>query len=182
MLAQEVAQRYAHALFDAAREKGLLDAGYSQMADLRTVVRADRTLLNFLTAPQVLDEHKIELLRTVFGSRLQRLFVEFLVVLVGKHRINYLVEIIDEFVERVEKAKGIGRARVISAVPLSGPERENLVGRLSAKTGLQIRLEVRIDPAILGGLIVILHNEIIDGSIRHGLGLIEEQLLKVKVN
>lgn len=182
MLAQEVARRYAHALFDAAKEKGLLDLGYEQMADVRKLVAKDRMLLNFLTAPQVLDDNKVELIRTVFCKRLHQLFVEFLVVLVNKHRVGYLVEIIDEFIERVEQAKGIGRVEVITVVPLSGTERDNLKARLAAKTGLQIKLKERIDPAILGGMIVVMHNEIIDGSIRHGLGLIEDQLLKVKVN
>lgn len=182
MLAQQVAQRYAHALFDAAKDKGLLDLGYEQMAEVGKLVRLDRTLLSFLTAPQVLDEHKVELIRTVFCKRLHQLFVEFLVVLVDKHRVGYLAEIIDEFIDRVEQAKGIGRAKVITAVPLSAKERENLSVRLAAKTGLKIRLEERVDPAILGGMIVVMHNEIIDGSVRHGLGLIEDQLMKVKVN
>lgn len=181
MIAQEVAQRYAHALFDAAQARGLIDTGYEQLADLKKVVQMDRTLLNFLTAPQVLDEHKRELIRTVFGSRLHRLFVEFLLVLVDKHRVGYLVEIVDEYIDQVEMARGIGRAQVVTATPLTKAEREALTARLAAKTGLTIRLDEKVDPAILGGMIVIMHNEIIDGSVRHGLGLIEEQLMKVKV-
>lgn len=181
MLAQEVAQRYSHALFDAAQERGILDIGYEQMADLKRIVQHDRTLLNFLTAPQVLDEHKKELVRTVFCNRLHQLYVEFLIVLVNKHRVGYLIEIIDEFIDRIETARGIGRAKVITAVPMADKEREDLKARLAAKTGLKIRLDEKVDPAIIGGMIVIMHNEIIDGSIRHGLALIEEELLKVKV-
>ena len=181
MLVHEVAQRYSHALFDAAQERGLLDAGYEQMSDLKRIVQHDRTLLSFLTAPQVLDEHKRELIRTVFCNRLHQLYVEFLIVLVNKHRVGYLVEIIDEFIDRIETARGIGRAKVISAVPLSDKEREGLKARLAAKTGLTIRLEEKVEPAIIGGMIVHMHDEIIDGSIRHGLALIEEELLKAKV-
>lgn len=182
MLAQDVARRYAHALFDAAQSRGLIDAGYEQMSDLRKFVAGDRTLLNFLTAPQVLDEHKRELVRTVFCNRFHQLFVEFLIVLVNKHRAGFIVEIADEFIDRVETAQGVSRAKVTSAVPLTAQEREKLIARLAVKTGRKITLEERVDPAILGGMIVIMHNEIIDGSVRHELALIEEELMRVKVS
>jgi F-type H+-transporting ATPase subunit delta len=181
MLAQEVARKYAQALFLSAKEKGLLDKAYEQFASLKAFLESDPTLLNFLNAPQVLDEHKLALVQKAFGGRLERLFVEFLLVLVRKHRIAFLPEVIDEFTRLVEAEKGIGRVTVISAVPLTEDERQNLTDKLTAKTGLKIVLEEKVDPDILGGMIVILHNEIIDGSVRRGLDLLQEQLAKVKV-
>ncbi|MBU8933673.1 MAG: ATP synthase F1 subunit delta [candidate division Zixibacteria bacterium] len=181
MLAQEVARKYAQALFMAAQSKGLIDAAHEQLEDLRKFIAEDDTLLNFLNAPQVLDENKQALIRTVFGERLEQLFVEFLVVLVDKHRVAHLAEIIDDFIRLVEAEKGIARATVITAKALDEEPRRNLIARLAAKTNLTIQIEEKIDPAIMGGMIVILHNEIIDGSVRYGLEMIEEQLAKVKV-
>ena len=97
MLAQEVAKKYAQALFLAAKGKGLIDKAYDQFGDLNRFLKTDDTLLNFLNAPQVLDEHKLKLVRDVFSERLDRLFVELLVVLVEKHQIAFLPEVIDEF-------------------------------------------------------------------------------------
>jgi len=182
MIAQEVAKKYAHALFFAARDKGLIDAAYEQLDDLKAFVQKDPTLLRFLSAPQVLEDHKLALVRTAFGPRLERLFVEFLIVLVNKHRVAHLAEIIDEFLRLVEAEKGIGRATVITAGPLDEQQRAELIRRLAAKSGLTIQIEEKVDPQILGGMIVIMHNEIIDGSVRHGLDLIEDQLAKVKVS
>jgi F-type H+-transporting ATPase subunit delta len=181
MLAQEVAQKYAHALFLSAKEKGLIDKAYEQLSDLKNYLESDPTLLDFLKAPQVLDEHKQALVQKVFSSRLERLFVEFLLVLVQKHRIGFLPDVIDEFTRLVEAEKGIGRVTIITAVPLNEAERSELITNLAAKTGLKIELEEKIEPRIIGGSIVILHNEIIDGSVRRGLDLLEEQLEKVKV-
>ena len=181
MLAQEVARRYAHALFLSAKEKGLMETAYEQLNDLKGFLATDATLLNFLTAPQVLDEHKLALVQDVFGSRLERLFVEFLMVLVRKHRIAYLPEVIDEFSRLFEAEKGIGRVSVITAVALTDAEKSALVKRLEAKTGLKIELEEKVDPGIISGMVVVLHNEIIDGSVRRSLDLLEEQLEKVKV-
>ena len=181
MIAQEVARKYAHALFMAAHEKGLIDAAHDQLEDLRKFIAKDNTLLKFLSAPQVLDENKQALIRTVFGERLEQLFVEFLVVLVEKHRVAHLAEIIDDFIRLVEAEKGIERATVITAKALDAEQRRDIIASLAAKTNLIIQIEEKVDPAIIGGMIVILHNEIIDGSVRHGLRMIEKQLAKVKV-
>jgi F-type H+-transporting ATPase subunit delta len=139
-------------------------------------------MLNFLSAPQVLDETKKSLLRKVFTERIDRLLVEFLVVLVDKNRIGYLPEIIDEYARLVEAEQGVGRVTVVTAVPLNDAERKKLSAKMVAKTGLKIVLEEKVDPAIVGGMIVVLHDEIIDGSIRHGLNLLKEQLEKVRVH
>jgi len=181
MLVQEVATKYAHALFLAAKEKGLIDEAYEQFTDLKTFITSDATLLNFLNAPEVPEEHKLALVRNVFSSRIEQLFVEFLVVLVDKHRIAFLPDVIDEFTRLVEAEKGIGRATVITATPLNETDRNNLAVKLATKTGLKIELEEKVNRDILGGMIVILHNEIIDGSVRRDLDLLKEQLDKVKV-
>lgn len=181
MLAQEVASKYAQALFAAAKEKGLIDKAYEQFNDLKVFLASDSTLLTFLKAPEVLEEHKEALIRDVFRERIEQLFIEFLVVLVTKHRIAFLPEVIDEFTRLVEAEKGIGRATIITATPLNETKKNDLVTKLTAKTGLKIELEEKVDPDILGGMIVILHNEIIDGSVRRDLDLLKEQLDKVKV-
>ncbi len=182
MLAQEVAKKYANGLFLSVKEKNQIDPAYEQLQDLESFLKGDATLLNFLVAPHVLDEHKLALVRKVFTDRIDRLFVEFIIVLVRKHRIGYLHEIIDEFVRLVEAANGVARVTAITAVSLKDTERVRLAERLAARTGLTIELEERVDPEIIGGMIVILHNEIIDGSIRRGLDLVEENLTKVRVH
>ncbi len=182
MLIYEVAGKYARALFLSARERNLLDTIYEQMRDLREVVRRDPRLLEFLSAPQVLESAKKDLVRRVFESRIERLLVEFLVVLVDKRRVGFLVEIVDEFERLVEAERGVGRVTVVTAVPLTEKERTRLTEKMAAKTGLSIVLEEKLDRSIVGGLIVVLHDEIIDGSIRHGLNLVREQLAKVRVH
>jgi F-type H+-transporting ATPase subunit delta len=130
----------------------------------------------------VLDEHKLNVVRDVFESRLKELFVEFLIVLVDKNRVNFLPEIIDELRRMIEAEKGVGRVTVISAIALNETERKGLSVKLAKKTGLKIILEEKIDNSIIAGMIIILHNEIIDGSTKHGLDLLEDQLSKVRVH
>lgn len=182
MLSQEVAKKYANALFLSVKEKSLLDDAYEQFGSLKDLLNSDKTLLNFLSAPQVLDEHKLNVIRDVFASRLKELFVEFLIVLVDKNRVSFLPEIIDELKRMIEAENGIGRVTVISAVTLDETERKELSAKLAKKTGLKIILEEKVDRSIIAGMIIILHNEIIDGSTKHGLDLLEDQLSKVRVH
>jgi F-type H+-transporting ATPase subunit delta len=181
MLVQEVARKYALALFLSAKERKLLDLADTQFLALGDVLRADRTLLDFLEAPQIPDDKKLKLIHDVFSSRLDPHFVEFLYVLFRKHRVRYLVEIVEEFDRLVKAEKGIGKVTVITAVRMTSAEEQALIKELGTKTGLKIELDARVDPAILGGMITILHDQIIDGSVRHALEQLREQLDKVKV-
>jgi len=182
MITAEVAKKYAHALFLSTGERGLVDQAYEQFSGLKQTLERDDSLLTFLSSPKVADEQKLDLIHTVFGERMERLFVEFLAVLVKKRRAGFMVEIIDEFNRLVEFEKGISRVTVTTAVPLAEVERGNLLATLAEKTGNKIELESKIDPSIIGGMIVIMHDEIVDGSVRHGLDLLEDQLQKIKVH
>jgi len=182
MLAQQVAKVYGHALFNLAREENLLDRAWEQFDSLAKYLKIDSTFLDFMTAPQVPDRHKVDLITRTFGSRLEKPFLDFLMVLTDKHRIHFLSEIIDEFDRLVRAEKGIARATCITTAPLTQEERKLMIDRLSAKTSLKIELEEKIDPSIIGGAIVILHNQIIDASIKYQLGLLRNRLMEVKVH
>lgn len=182
MLSQEVAKIYANALLLSVVEKGMIDVAYDQFTSFKKLIAKDKSLVQFLASPQVLDENKKKLIRDVFSSRIEKLFVEFLTVLVNKNRVNFFPEIIDEFTRLVEAKRGIGRVSVITAVPINESERAKLKDKMHARTNLEIILVEKIDPSILGGMIIILHNEIIDGSVSHGLNAVEEQLSKVRVH
>lgn len=181
MLAQQVAKKYSTALFHIVREKGLVDRAHQQFEQLDDLIKQDDSLLQFLLAPHILDQHKIALVRDVFAQRLDPLFLEFLLVLIDKHRIGFLHDIIEEFRAMVAEAHGIIVARVTTSVPLNDEARQRLIDKLAAKTGKKIELDEKIDPSILGGTIVMLGDQIIDGSVRHKLSLLRDELMKLKV-
>lgn len=181
MINHEVARKYAQALFDSAKTKSILANAEEQLADLLKIIKSDRTFMDFLTSPQATDESKVELVRNVFTDKMERLVVEFLIVLLEKNRIGFLVEIIDDFIHLAEAEKGIGRITVYTAVEMLEDERQKLKSSLLAKSGLKVVLEEKIDKSIMGGMIVVMHNKIIDGSVRYGLEQIEDKLSKVRV-
>jgi F-type H+-transporting ATPase subunit delta len=182
MLAQQVAKKYSAALFELARERNLIDIAWEQFNSLAEFLRRDETFLNFMEAPQISEQKKMALIEKVFENRLERPFYDFLLVLVGKRRIRFLPEIVEYFDNLVREDKGIARAICISAVPISDAERKEVIARLQRKTSLKIELEEKVDESLIGGMVVMFREQIIDGSIRHGLDLLRNRLLKVKVH
>lgn len=181
MLTREVARKYATALFLLSKEKNVATDIYDQLSDIQKVAASDKGFLDFLKSPQVAESDKIKFVNNVFGGRVHPMIVQLFKVLIGKHRFEHFLEIIDEFDRKVEADKGIGRATVISAKELTEEEKQKLTEQLSKKLNLKIKLETEIDPNMIGGVIVLTHDQIIDGSVRHGLDLIEQSLQKVRV-
>ncbi|HUV30921.1 MAG TPA: ATP synthase F1 subunit delta [Acidobacteriota bacterium] len=182
MLSPEVSRRYARALFLSLKERRLIEEAHRQLEALKEVVERDRSLLSLLSGPRISVDEKTTLVRSVFTKRLPELLVEFLVVLIRKRRINYLPGIIDELTRLVEWEKGISRAVVIAASPVAPADAEALVRKLEARTGNTILVESKVDPSILGGMIVMLDHEVIDGSVRRSLNDLKEQLTRLRVH
>ena len=181
MIAREVAKKYANALFLASKEKEIVSEVYDQLGHLDNIANSEKAFLEFLKSPRITEKDKRSFVSTVLQKRVHAIIVQFLYVLLEKNRIKYLREIIDEFSRIVEAQRGIGRATVISASRLTDSEKNSLISRLSDKLKLKIKIEEEIDPNILGGVIVITHDQIIDGSIKHGLETLEQNLNKVRV-
>ena len=177
-----IAHKYARALFDSAREAGRTDEVGSDMAGLAKLQARDPAFLRFLVSPEVLTERKMEFIKDVFEPRLQEMVTNFLRLLVDKGRINHLPEMCEEFERMYEEHQGKLRAQVMTAIPLSEGQEGRLKSELDRITGRDIQLEQKVDPSVLGGVVVHLGNKIVDRSLRRGLRQLQEKLLRVEVN
>jgi len=182
MLAAEVAKRYAQGLFLLAQEKNALDQVAAEMKDLDELLQEDDTLLDFLAAPQVRDQDKFSVLRSVFSGKVSRMLEEFLTLVVAKRRNPYIHEIAEAFEELVLDHNGFVKSQIITAVTLSRGETDKMQEKLEAKSGKKVMIVTKVDPSIIGGVIVILGDQIIDKSIRHQLELLRDQLKALKVH
>jgi len=182
MLAAEVAKRYAHGLFLLAQEKNAIDKVSEEMKDIDVLLEQDNALLNFLAAPQVRDQDKISVMRSVFSGKVSRIVEEFLMLVVAKHRDQHLHDIAEEFEQIVLDHKGFVKTQVITAVEMTEGERSKLKDKLEKKTSKKVLIKTRVDEAIIGGVIVILGDRIIDKSIRYQLQLLNAQLRALKVH
>ncbi len=181
MQIEQLSKRYATALFNVVVERDLLAQAERELADVDALLKRDPTLMQILQAPHLLEQDKADMLKRVFTGRLHPVFIEFMLLVLDKHRIDYLHGIIEHFLALAAEAQGRLTALVTTAVALTDSERRDLKERLQAKTARTIELEEKIDPRLVGGVIVVLKDQIIDGSVQHKLTLLRDDLMKIAV-
>ncbi len=176
-----VARRYAQALFNVALSRGSIDIIGSELFQLKSFSDKDKRLISFLEAPQVLTEHKVAIVKTLFTTRLSPALLSFVLLLIEKARINLLSEIGREFEKLLEEYKGLIKARVTTAVDIDSDYKRRLVDKLEEITGKKIELLHKINSSIIGGIIVQLKHKIIDRSVRFQLSSLKHDLMALKV-
>jgi F-type H+-transporting ATPase subunit delta len=180
--ATQVAHRYASGLFELTQEEGVSEQVQQDLASVADLLAQDKTLLNFLAAPQLLDSDKDEVVEKVFKDRVQHYLYSFLRLLVEKHRTDFLVEIAEEYEKLYNESRGLIATRLITAVPLTDDERQRITEKLNTLTSMTVTLEPAVDPAIIGGAIAVIGDKVIDRSVRHDIRELREQLMELKVH
>lgn len=181
MLTTTISHRYARAIFGAALEENKLPRVAADMEGLAALIQADPSFLHFLVTPEVLTDGKQEFIRTIFGARLDPMTTNFLILLVDKGRIVHLAEICEDMRRLFEDHQGVLRAEVFSAVALDAQQEARLKKELDRLTGKNVQLKKRLDPSVLGGVVVHLGSKIIDRSLRRGLRELGDRLRHVEV-
>lgn len=171
-----MARRYAQALYDLARERDELAAVRSGLGLVASLLGDEPVFARFFYNPTVRPERKGELLATVLPT-LPPLVHRFVQVVAQKRRERYLPAIAREFEALVDQALNIVDVHVTSALPADGFIRETVKPRLEQALGRSVRLHVRVDPDLLGGLVVQVGDRRYDGSLRRRLARLREKVL-----
>jgi F-type H+-transporting ATPase subunit delta len=180
--ATQVAHRYARGLFELTQEKKVSDSVHEDLISIADLLEHDRTLLNFLAAPQLLDSDKEAVVEKVFSGKVQDDLYSFMRLLVEKRRTDFLVEIAKEYERLFNESRGLIATRLITAVPLTEVEKQQIIGKLNALTRSTVTLIPEVDPGIIAGAIAVIGDKIIDRSVRHDLRELREQLMELKVH
>jgi F-type H+-transporting ATPase subunit delta len=176
-----VAHRYAHALFQVAITREMVDMVASELFQLRSFAEKDKRFLKFLEAPQILKEDKEKLIVSLFTTRLSPPLVSFILLLIEKNRIEFLSDIARDFEGLLEGYRDIVKARVTTAVSIDDDFKQSLRIKLEKLSGKKIDLIHKIDKRIIGGIVVQLNYKVIDRSVRHELDSLKHDLMSLKV-
>jgi F-type H+-transporting ATPase subunit delta len=176
-----VAARYALALFKIALKSGNIDLVAIDLNQLRSFSSSHKGFLEFLLSPSIGNEEKMAFLRTMFTTRLAPQLLSFFDLLLRKHRINLLSDIAVEFERLLEEHQGLIKTKVVTAVHIDDETKNRLKDKLEKISGKKIEIIHRIDRSIIGGVVVYMHNHIIDRSVKRELEQLRHDLLKVKV-
>jgi F-type H+-transporting ATPase subunit delta len=175
---QGVARIYARAMLDLAAEQGQAEELLDDLQELGRAIAADPELATFLASPLVNEQARAEVVEKVFRRRASDLLVDALEVINHKGRLGLLPAIADAYRGEYRELRGLVDAAVVTAVPLSAKQRTRLAEAVARLTGKQPELTERVDPSILGGLVVEVAGEKYDSSVAtqlHDVGTLLEQ-------
>jgi F-type H+-transporting ATPase subunit delta len=176
-----VADRYASALFEVSREKGIQDEIDAHLG-LAKGLFEDKAFKKLMGSPKILVEAKMDILRKALGDVVNPLVLRLFELLLQKKRVGYLPEIAASFTGKIEEFKNIARAEVRTAVPLDGEIESALRESLEGITGKKILMEKIVDKSLIGGVLVRIGDQLFDSTIRTRLGDMKEKLLAVRVH
>jgi len=165
---EELAQVYARALFEVAGEQGKLDELREQLVQFAEALEGDRQLAIFFFSPYFSTAEKEQGLERMLDGA-DESFVNFLRLLIEKHRMPVLFRIRHEYERLWDEENKVLPVEITSAIELDSATTESLGNTIGERAGRKVTLAARVDPEIIGGVVVRVGNSILDASIRNRL-------------
>ncbi len=165
-----LAARYASALYDLADEQGALDAVAGDLNALKSMLDQSADFTRFIKSPVMSRADQSKGIAAIGASaKLNALTQKFLGLVASNRRLFALPGMIRGFLEILAERRGQQTAEVVSAVPLSDAQITALSAALKFSGGRTVTVSTKIDPSILGGLIVRVGSRMVDSSLKSKL-------------
>jgi F-type H+-transporting ATPase subunit delta len=172
---EELAQVYARSLFEVAREQGRLEELREQLAQFAAALKDSRELQVFFFSPYFSTAEKQDALDRLLTDA-DPAFVNFLKLLIENHRMPVIFRAHRAFEALWEKENRLLPVEITSAIELDDATTGSVAQRIGESTGRHVTLTTRVDPAIIGGIVVRVGNSILDASIRNRLEQLRRQV------
>jgi F-type H+-transporting ATPase subunit delta len=174
---EELAEVYARALFEAARDDDVLDRVHDELGEFADALEAERSLQVFLFSPYFSSEEKKDGVKRIVTDADERL-VNFLELLAERHRMPALFRIRRTFDAMWAEENKLLPVTVISAVDLDEGLVKDIGKRIEEQTGREVELSSKVDPGVLGGLQLRVGNMVLDATVRNRLEQLRKQVAR----
>ena len=162
-----LAGRYASALFDLARDERQIDSVSASLDKVKAALAESADFKVITTSPLIKREDAGKAMAASAGAmKLDPLTRRFLGVLAANGRLSQLDAVIRTFARLAAAHRGETTAEVTSAFPLKDDQLAALKARLKVNAGTDVAIDAKVDPSILGGIVVRLGSQMIDASIK----------------
>jgi len=167
---------YARAMLELAQAENVVGRVEEELLRLRELIKSNPSLLEFLKNPNVKHEGKRQALSELFENRVHPLVLNLLIGISDLDRGGRVLPIIEEFSAQAAAARQTVTGEVVTAIKLDDAMLKRLADELSRTTGKNVHLFQKVDPSILGGAIIQIGEQIIDGSLRRKLNQLKDLL------
>lgn len=165
-----LAERYATALFDLADERRMLDEIATNLRELRAMLHASGDFQRLIRSPVLSRDQQARVIGMVAErAGLSPLVRDFLAVVARNRRLFAVPAMIEAFLAKLAERRGEVTAEVFAAQPLSEAQLGALNEQLRRSIDSRVSVDVRVDPGLIGGLVVKLGSRMVDGSIKSKL-------------
>ncbi len=159
-----LARPYAEALFEVAA-KGDVQSALQQI-DALAAVAADDQLRQFADSPKVTSQQVFDLIASVVSTPMSVALQNLLRTVIDNGRITVLPEIAAQFHALANAGAGVSDATVSSAFPIAPAQLPGVVAALERRFGRRLNVTVAVEPALIGGIRVVVGDEVMDTSVK----------------
>ena len=181
--AHQIASRYAGALIDTAQAANALDSVEKDMNDLSAMLSGSEDLHKLVSSPAYGEgQQSSALMAIASGASFHQLTKNFLSVLIANRRLMILSDMISAFRAEMSRRRGEVKAQVVTATALNDTQARELSDQLKKTLGQQVRLDIKVDPSLLGGMVVTVGSHQVDDSIKTKLERLKQTLTSSNQN
>jgi F-type H+-transporting ATPase subunit delta len=169
-------EAYANALLEVSRAEGHLADIQDELFRFARTFEGSDELRSALTDPVLPRERRIAVVEDLLGGKALQTSAALASFIVAAGRASELPAIVDRFVELAAAEQRRAVAEVRSAIELTSEQTDRLREALNRATGKDVEVKVVVDPSVLGGIVARVGDVVIDGSVRHRLEQLREQI------
>jgi F-type H+-transporting ATPase subunit delta len=176
-----MAGRYAQALYQLAAEQGATDKVAADLNSFAALIAESEDMARFVRSPVFSAEEQVKALSAILArAGISGISANFIKLVASKRRLFAVTDMIADFGKLHDAARGVTRAQVTVAEPLSAQHLDELKAALAQVSGgRSVDVAVKVDPAIIGGLVVKLGSRMVDGSLKTKLNSIRSRMKEV---
>ena len=172
------ANRYAKALLDGLYPQKA-EAGHQQLQSLLSLLKDQPDARRLLENPTVSVDRRKRLVKEIAAALgFDRRVATFVDILINRNRVPLIDQITAAYQKLLDERLGVVRAVVRAAHPLDTSQQKELIAKLEKVTGKQVRMEMTLDPSLIGGVIAQVGSTIYDGSVRQQLKAFKSSLIE----
>ena len=169
-------EAYATALFEIAQADGTLALVEDELFRVARAFESNEQLRNTLSDSTIPADRRQQVAEQLLGTKASNTTTQLVSLVIGSGQVRDLPAIVDSLVKRASSEKQQEVAEVRSAVALSDDQKTRLTAALTKVTGKPVNLKVVIDPSVLGGLVAVVGDEVIDDTVRTRLDQLKTRI------